>query len=217
MLRESRQSQKLWTTSKSISTVSPIELFDGLFCKLQHGHARLVLLNYIQKQAKSCKAMRVVRKRAPDSAQGWALAGYCSNRTRLNFSSKFFAATTFMAKFETVRCNLCGSDDSELIITSFDRLHPQNVGVFKMVRCKSCGLVFQNPRPTQETIGEYYPKAYYSFKSADSFFLRSLEAAILNTYGSKKDKVRAFYGILSRQGQKRAFSESLQGAQVQGW
>lgn len=39
-------------------------------------------------------------------------------------------------------------------------------GDFTLVRCKSCGLVFQNPRPSLDSIRQYYPQQYGSYASA---------------------------------------------------
>lgn len=96
-----------------------------------------------------------------------------------------------LVEFETVNCTLCGSDQSKIIVKSYDRLHPQNPGEFAMVQCQKCGLIYQNPRPTQDTVGQFYPKGeYYSFNSQKSFFLASLEAAIINHFGPTDKHVK---------------------------
>jgi 2-polyprenyl-3-methyl-5-hydroxy-6-metoxy-1,4-benzoquinol methylase len=43
-----------------------------------------------------------------------------------------------------------------------DRLH-NLPGTFQVVRCRCCGLLRTNPRPTLETIGYYYPESYGPF------------------------------------------------------
>lgn len=99
-------------------------------------------------------------------------------------------------KFETVNCNLCGQDNYQVIANSYDRLHPnhevelpEDIKEFQMVRCRNCSLIYQNPRPTQASIGTFYPEQdYYSFKSQKSFFLTSLEKAIHNHYGHQKSQ-----------------------------
>ncbi|HSJ56543.1 MAG TPA: class I SAM-dependent methyltransferase, partial [Anaerolineae bacterium] len=40
-----------------------------------------------------------------------------------------------------------------------DRLHGQP-GHFRVVRCRRCGLIYLNPRPTPSAIGRYYPDDY---------------------------------------------------------
>lgn len=48
---------------------------------------------------------------------------------------------------EYITCALCNSDDTELFFE--DRCFP-------LVRCKRCGLVYINPRPTQEELNRMY-------------------------------------------------------------
>jgi SAM-dependent methyltransferase len=52
----------------------------------------------------------------------------------------------------------CAEEDEE-IFSGRDRLHSR-YGLFSLVRCRSCGLMRTNPRPTQQTIGYYYPEEY---------------------------------------------------------
>ncbi|MFX0202287.1 MAG: methyltransferase domain-containing protein [Candidatus Hodarchaeota archaeon] len=50
-------------------------------------------------------------------------------------------------KLEYVPCALCSSDDTELFLED---------GCFNLVRCKRCGLVYVNPRPTRKELGRMY-------------------------------------------------------------
>ena len=60
---------------------------------------------------------------------------------------------------ERVGCPLgCASDD-ELVITGRDRLHDLP-GEFRVVRCRVCGLMRTDPRPTLDGIDFYYPSDY---------------------------------------------------------
>lgn len=52
----------------------------------------------------------------------------------------------------------CPRDD-EVILVGRDRLHDLP-GQFTVVKCRACGLMRTNPRPTPETIGYYYPDDY---------------------------------------------------------
>lgn len=55
-------------------------------------------------------------------------------------------------------CVGCDVDDEELF-TAHDLLH--NIpGEFSVVKCRACGLIRTNPRPTPETIAQYYPDNY---------------------------------------------------------
>lgn len=59
-----------------------------------------------------------------------------------------------------VNCNLCGSRDHKAIIYSKDYTFP-GTEKFQVVKCLTCGLVFINPRPTDDEMGRYYPDKYY--------------------------------------------------------
>lgn len=61
---------------------------------------------------------------------------------------------------EQVVCDLCGRDNACLVYTVPDTNYGCP-GMFTLVQCQGCGLVYQNPRPTAATIGAYYPAAQY--------------------------------------------------------
>ena len=63
------------------------------------------------------------------------------------------------SEVEETPCNLCGSHDTELVLTGTD-LRRHVPGTFRVVRCARCGLVFVNPRPTAAAIARYYPTDY---------------------------------------------------------
>lgn len=63
---------------------------------------------------------------------------------------------------EFVPCNFCHSTQAELFSTGGDRLH-DTAGVFSLVRCLNCGLMYLSPRPTRQEIGKYYPNEYAAF------------------------------------------------------
>lgn len=54
---------------------------------------------------------------------------------------------------ENVKCNLCGSDETSLWGRKDD---------INLVKCKKCGLVYCNPRPTNEELQKYYSEDYFS-------------------------------------------------------
>lgn len=64
---------------------------------------------------------------------------------------------------ETIRCGLCGADDTEVIFEEKDRLHGIE-GTFNLVRCHQCGLIYLNPRPTIEEMTRYYPEDYSPYQ-----------------------------------------------------
>ena len=60
---------------------------------------------------------------------------------------------------EECSCPLGCPPSDEAVLTGRDRLHGLP-GDFTVVRCRQCGLMRTNPRPTAETIGFYYPEDY---------------------------------------------------------
>ena len=62
-------------------------------------------------------------------------------------------------RLEDMPCPLGCPRDDEPILTGCDRLHDLP-GEFAVVKCRTCGLLRTNPRPTAETIGFYYPDNY---------------------------------------------------------
>lgn len=57
------------------------------------------------------------------------------------------------------RCNLCGSDQRQLLFEGIDRQLGHS-GQFPIVKCKQCGLIYQSPRPVD--IGPFYQGGYLS-------------------------------------------------------
>ncbi len=75
---------------------------------------------------------------------------------------------------EYTSCNLCGADDYQLLFSGHDRLRGASE-TFKSVRCRKCGLIYLNPRPSLEEIAQYYPAEYEPFTRYDhpmSWFAR---------------------------------------------
>jgi 2-polyprenyl-3-methyl-5-hydroxy-6-metoxy-1,4-benzoquinol methylase len=69
----------------------------------------------------------------------------------------------FMASeesFESVKCNLCGSNSSDAFFKGKD-IKYKKIGLFTVVNCKECGLIYTNPRPKQTVISSYYPNEYW--------------------------------------------------------
>lgn len=55
---------------------------------------------------------------------------------------------------EEVNCIICGGKDLKPVFHSRSFMHPNKI--FSLVECGGCGLVFLNPRPGRDEIGEYY-------------------------------------------------------------
>ena len=62
---------------------------------------------------------------------------------------------------EYINCNLCGSNDLELIYEQPNLKYFSGKEIFKIVKCRKCGLGFVNPRPNIEEIQKYYPSSFY--------------------------------------------------------
>jgi len=60
---------------------------------------------------------------------------------------------------ESVGCLLGCPRDDEVVLTGRDRLHGLP-GEFQVLRCRSCGLLRTDPRPTPDSIDLYYPPEY---------------------------------------------------------
>ena len=92
---------------------------------------------------------------------------------------------------EYVNCNLCGLDETQVLFRKKDKFGITE-DEFNVVECRRCGLLYVNPRPTQEEIGRFYPETY-SWKEtleADSFltkWVRGLEKGY--RYHLLKDEV----------------------------
>ena len=62
---------------------------------------------------------------------------------------------------ESVICDLCHSDQSEVVTRQRDLLLEVMNDEFTIVKCCRCGLVYLNPRPSKELLSSYYPTVYY--------------------------------------------------------
>lgn len=62
-------------------------------------------------------------------------------------------------RLEDAACPLGCEKEDEFLFTGHDLLHGLS-GDYALVRCKSCGLIRTNPRPTPGTMGCYYPDDY---------------------------------------------------------
>lgn len=69
-----------------------------------------------------------------------------------------------MIEFEEVNCILCGGQDFVGVIERED-LNLFVPGTFRVVRCRNCGLLFQNPRPTSTSWSEIYLSNYDQYQS----------------------------------------------------
>lgn len=72
---------------------------------------------------------------------------------------------------EYPECNNCGSDSFSVFLDGVS--YWQYPGVFRLVQCQNCSLVFLHPRPLLSEIGKYYPKDSYWGQDIAQTFLTS--------------------------------------------
>jgi 2-polyprenyl-3-methyl-5-hydroxy-6-metoxy-1,4-benzoquinol methylase len=68
---------------------------------------------------------------------------------------------------EHVNCAICGKDDAAPALKTRDR-NWRLPGEFTLVRCRGCGLVYLDPRPSPEEIHCYYPEAFSARNTAEA-------------------------------------------------
>ena len=75
---------------------------------------------------------------------------------------------------ERVDCQLCRSEEADLVFHERDRLHGID-GLFSLMQCRRCGLLYLNPRPTREEMVRHYPRDYLGYSTLHhrrSFLMR---------------------------------------------
>ena len=66
---------------------------------------------------------------------------------------------------ESAGCPLGCRDGDEPMVSGRDRLN-HGPGIFFVVRCRACGLMRTDPRPTAEALGAYYPDDYAPYATS---------------------------------------------------
>lgn len=90
-----------------------------------------------------------------------------------------------------IACDVCGGKSQDLIFTGGDRLHGVP-GIFNLVRCQDCGLVFVCPRPTFEEMAKYYPQDEYDlYNKAAGLKDRSMEE-LGRLHGPRKGRIDVY-------------------------
>jgi len=67
---------------------------------------------------------------------------------------------------EDQSCPLGCESEDQFLFGAKDLLHSLP-GTYNVIRCRTCGLIRTNPRPTPETISYYYPDNYGPYKSTE--------------------------------------------------
>ena len=96
-------------------------------------------------------------------------------------------------KFESVSCYLCGADNDELLLVGEEDLTGK-VGNFQYVRCRDCGLSYQNPRVHMEQIKDFYDSEYIAHrKKKDWGPLTPLYERAMTKHDRDKEKIISQY------------------------
>jgi ubiquinone/menaquinone biosynthesis C-methylase UbiE len=69
---------------------------------------------------------------------------------------------------ETVACNLCGNTTAAAYYHLTDLLLEREQITTQLVQCTQCGLIYQNPRPTLDEMGQHYPQEYESYAATSA-------------------------------------------------
>ena len=64
------------------------------------------------------------------------------------------------SEMESIDCALCNSSNYHTILTGCDYKIPSE-HKYNLVKCKKCGLIYLNPRPTKEVMDRFYLKEYF--------------------------------------------------------
>jgi D-glycero-D-manno-heptose 1,7-bisphosphate phosphatase len=69
-----------------------------------------------------------------------------------------------LATNQVMTCNICGAAQPEVLFHAKDYEYGVP-GTWKIVRCRACGLLAQDPLPVQSEIGRFYPPSYSAYNS----------------------------------------------------
>ena len=102
-------------------------------------------------------------------------------------------------KFEKVSCYQCGEDDDELLLVGEEDLTGKE-GTFQYVKCKQCGLSYQNPRIHMDQIKEFYDSEYIAHrKKKDWGVLTPLYERAMSKHDRDKQKLISKYVKLNKE------------------
>lgn len=73
-------------------------------------------------------------------------------------------------KTVAANCCLCEQDDAAIIGGGEDFEYRTSADTFTTMQCRSCGLVYLNPRPAVEELGRIYPSSYHAFAFSETEF-----------------------------------------------
>ncbi|MEM7333744.1 MAG: class I SAM-dependent methyltransferase [Chloroflexota bacterium] len=86
---------------------------------------------------------------------------------------------------KTIHCNFCHQQDSTVIARGPDLLL-DIAGDFKLVKCKKCGLIYQNPQLSFEELKKHYPDDYLPYRSEANESQQSMLDRISQNHGIQR-------------------------------
>jgi SAM-dependent methyltransferase len=91
------------------------------------------------------------------------------NKNRAEHLGSDCAAAEYLTT-EAAVCCLCETDDAELIGAGEDFEYRTSLDKFSASRCRACGLVYLNPRPSLSEFARIYPANYHAFEFSETEF-----------------------------------------------
>jgi len=96
-----------------------------------------------------------------------------------------------MLKQEYTNCNLCGKDDNTLCFEVEEKISGAREK-FRVVKCRNCGSVYVNPRPSKTIMSRYYPKedyyAYQPYETKQKSFKQRIKEIVMEHIGNYPNK-----------------------------
>lgn len=59
-------------------------------------------------------------------------------------------------------CEICGSRDTQFLFNARDKNRKVDHRLFRLIRCRTCGVGFTRPKLSGAELAAYYPREYYS-------------------------------------------------------
>lgn len=83
---------------------------------------------------------------------------------------------------EYINCRICGKDDTELLFKKEG---------FDFVKCKTCGLVYVNPRLSQEKALKFYNSRRFEYQF-ENLFIKSAKYRQASIYSERLDYIESY-------------------------
>lgn len=70
-------------------------------------------------------------------------------------------------------CKVCGREEAKFLFETTDRIYGLP-GLFKVLRCSTCGLIRLKPALTEKELELYYPANYYAYENSEPMDFKRL-------------------------------------------